>query len=1112
MSFDPKAVKLTKIDKLNKVLGVNSGVTSDFSAVPTFEEMLYSKYYNPDGEKYDPKAPPVVYLIDKVLPGGQQGGQSFKMSEYVRYDSIPNVLSFNFVDKEKGGGYFMFDGEKFDGDKLLDVPAEKAKDVTYEHPYDRSSFDPATLPVGREAQEKTIVRADGSSASEDVEVEFTLNPYDPSSQLRVNDGVHNQIQISTVNENGESKVATATLTSRANWRSTVDVDGQTFSGSARLVDHVQFRDYDGDKIKTFTFEDGNSDPDSGYFAIGRRKFQGRKLTLPSRLARRVIYVPGDISQSDEVTFTASDGIAAGIPSTVVWGREENIKPDVKISDQLFKFNDGSPIPLASLLRIRDKNQDDDLTFSLSDINEDDSSGHFLKDGNEVSSDILQGLSVNELSKIAWKPGLPGATDDISVSVSDGLSEVEQTTEFSTKETIAPQFTLADLNIRPELAGKPLSVTHLISDFSGNKELIKSYTFDLGGRNGHFLFDGKKITEKSAPLTVDEHLLGKLQFVPGARGQAVPVTVTASDGTQNSETVTASWGTQSNLEDLKSRQSDIASIISSTGTIDLLKNLDPKLPGLPKGFSKIDKALSNINKTKDVSTAKIKPGSKFSKISKNLISLGTLTPTKTKGLKSSLLTNLKGISKRDEENSNFSWINLVHLFDEDAVPTARDLLREPWFIENINAGYYTTVEVAGIDRRWGLGDFLGIKNSDSWDVFLGPDESMRPRTGNPKIGGGRFCGPWPFDDVCGRWPEIGASYNTGDNKLKAGLAVKAEYNLGELELKAGGLVDVNYTPITGIWVTPRFENPSFDLTIPYAKLKLDAEYDVQFNPSLSAYVRHAGPLNFRTGNLLSPLTINKDGSYNFIDIDTRLHTGASLSQEFDLGAFAAELSLPEFGEFRLQNQEGNELRNNPEWREATGSSITWGLDDSAELMNFGLSLGEIASAFGIPLVLDDDWGAVDYRLSLADAGLNLSANLDYNITVSMKPNFYATVEGSDQRYDVTSGFSLTSNNYRDVNRDGNIDMQMVVDPVIGYNISTDVRGNLGAEFSALEMSFGVPSFDFQRGFGPLIGPFELDLANPSKTLFEDSGVLFLSDVVSEDFMENSLIHDVSLPIA
>ena len=36
-------------------------------------------------------------------------------------------------------------------------------------------------------------------------------------------------------------------TSRA-VQSTIDVDDQ-LSGSARLVDHVQFRDYDGDKIK-----------------------------------------------------------------------------------------------------------------------------------------------------------------------------------------------------------------------------------------------------------------------------------------------------------------------------------------------------------------------------------------------------------------------------------------------------------------------------------------------------------------------------------------------------------------------------------------------------------------------------------------------------------------------------------------------------------------------------------------------------------------------------------------------------------------------------------------------------------------------------------------------
>ena len=44
----------------------------------------------------------------------------------------------------------------------------------------------------------------------------------------------------------------------------------------------------------------------------------------------------------------------------------------------------------------------------------------------------------------------------------------------------------------------------------------------------------KITEKRTP-TVNKDLLGKVQFVPGAPGQAVPLHY-ASDGTQNSETV------------------------------------------------------------------------------------------------------------------------------------------------------------------------------------------------------------------------------------------------------------------------------------------------------------------------------------------------------------------------------------------------------------------------------------------------------------------------------------------------------------------------------------------------------------------------------------------------
>ena len=117
-----------------KASAENSNTASDFVAEPTFEELLLSKYYNSDGNKYDPKAPPSIYLIDKVFPGGRKKKpQSLKMADYLRFDSIPDVTTFSFSDIAKGGGYFMYGGDKYDGVKLLDVPAKEIKDVTYVH-------------------------------------------------------------------------------------------------------------------------------------------------------------------------------------------------------------------------------------------------------------------------------------------------------------------------------------------------------------------------------------------------------------------------------------------------------------------------------------------------------------------------------------------------------------------------------------------------------------------------------------------------------------------------------------------------------------------------------------------------------------------------------------------------------------------------------------------------------------------------------------------------------------------------------------------------------------------------------------------------------------------
>ena len=116
---------------------------------------------------------------------------------------------------------------------------------------------------------------------------------------------------------------------------------------------------------------------------------------------------------------------------------------------------------------------------------------------------------------------------------------------------------------------------------------------------------------------------------------------------------------------------------------------------------------------------------------------------------------------------------------------------------------------------------------------------------------------------------------------------------------------------------------------------------------------------------------------------------------------------------------------------------------------------------------------------------------------MKPNVYATVEGSSERYDAISGFNIASNQFRDVNGDGFVDVDIKVDPILGYNISASVGGGLDSSFEALGFDLSVPIWGVDDvEVGPLVGPFELNLGRVQKTLFEDSGVVLLSDVFDD----------------
>ena len=1044
-------------------------------------------FYNPLGKQYNPDAAPSVYLIDAVLPGGKRGRKTnFEMSDYVRYDSIPEIQSFSFWDKEQGGGYFVYRGEKYDGEVLEDVPASDLGEVVYRHKGNKKSYDPSLLPLITEERQIEVENELQTQQTETISVTYQANPNDPDSVLTENKGYVNEIEISARNSNGQGDWTSASLIRRSNWSPEVYVADQGFTSrhikGVKVDDYMSIYDFDRDKIKFVEISDLNQAPSSGYLKFRKQKIQGESLKIKTKKLKKLKYVPGDDDSQDELQFQASDGLSKGRIASAIWGLEKNEQPLLEVSDEVFEPT-STTVPAISFMQVDDLNEEDALKIDLVDENIASSSGYFVYNGEPIKSGELKDLSESDLELLSWVPGQPGVSDGITIHVSDSEFTVSDSITFSTNENQIPSLSVENADFAFAKAGDEIVISSLISSSSNDGDLIQNYEIKLLSKEGVLRYKDQSFDHDSKALIIASSDLDLVHFIPGSPGAKTDIAITATDHHGGSKTVEAVWGAVSDDESQEILKKEIAAIIKDKGTLELVKNISTDLKGLPEDFNGLNDNFV-IPDVKDiVSDLDLDKKPQLTDVLPGLVNIDGIkfSDLDSLSLLKSSAEDSKSIAK--EEFIKLDWLKAVPLFEEGTFKLKNNLLfREPWFLENLAASYSDTKGI-GINERWGVGDLFEIKNEDSWNLFLGPDIDMRPRSWNPSLD------LWAI--------EGGVKFNSGRNKLKAGLDITAGYGLGQIDVVAGGFADLFYSPLTGISVTSRFENPSLDLTFPYAYVNIDGIYDVEFQPSLKAWVEPFCCSRWTSPNVLGFMRVNTDNlddPHNFFNRDTREHSGSSLSASLNVSGFTSRLSLPSFGDARRQNNVGSDLAENPRWRNATGNAVTWGIDDSQELMDFSLSLGQIATRFGIPLAYETSVGPADLKFTLADASLGVNAELDYNLSVSMKPNIYATVEGSDQRYDVISGFSVPTNAFNDVDDDGVVEVKMVVDPVIGFNISTGVDSDVVARFEALEARASISRLDWSGGVGPLLDSGNIDVGDGlSFEIFGESDVLALSDV-------------------
>ena len=352
-------------------------------------------------------------------------------------------------------------------------------------------------------------------------------------------------------------------------------------------------------------------------------------------------------------------------------------------------------------------------------------------------------------------------------------------------------------------------------------------------------------------------------------------------------------------------------------------------------------------------------------------------------------------------------------------------------------------------------------------------------------------------------------------MKAGLQLDAGYGLGSLTLQ-GGLSASATLDQNGLSFEGTSSDPTLDLELPYAYLNLDAVGKFEFSPSLKLWY-DLWFTDGQTGNLLSFLDTDVDISRSLIDLDTRDITGNNYTRSFSIGAFSANASIPKFGNVLELNTVPPAILNSSGWSDGFGDGVAYGIQGSQKLVDLNLSLGQVASYFGLPLSINKSvWGGdLSVTGTLADATIGIDAELDYAAKVAVKPNVYATVEGStpNKKYDILgSNSSINPSQFNDTNNDGKISVTIEADPIISANASVSIEGDLNASAEVLSASARLSKWGYNKTWsvGPLWDWGPQSLYSNTVNLVNLTKSYALSDLAPN--LQDSLSVTLDLPIA
>jgi len=362
---------------------------------------------------------------------------------------------------------------------------------------------------------------------------------------------------------------------------------------------------------------------------------------------------------------------------------------------------------------------------------------------------------------------------------------------------------------------------------------------------------------------------------------------------------------------------------------------------------------------------------------------------------------------------------------------------------------------------------------------------------------------------------GVRFKTGNTRIKTGLQLDAGYGLGSLALQ-GGLSARATLNDNGISFRGTSSVPSLELELPYAYLDLNAVGKFKFDPSLKVW-HDVWFSEGTTDNLLNFLKQDIDINRSLINLDTRHLTGNNYTRSFNIGALSANASIPNFGRVSELNRIPPAIATSNAWSNGFGNGSAYGIEGSTTLLDLNLSLGQVASYFGLPLAINKSiWGdELSVTGTLADASIGIDADLNYAAKIAVKPNVFAIVEGSarNTRYDILGEDRMINpNQFRDTNNDGNISITIEADPIIAANASVSIDGGVRADAELLSATTRLNKWGYNPTWnvGPLWSGGPWNLYSNEVNLIDMTRSYALSDLAPN--LQDQLSMTLELPIA